>query len=110
MASTIITPDDLKQFKEELLHDLITVLKQENVLQPRWLRSSQVRKLLHLSAGTLQNLRIKGTLPYTKVGGIIFYNYDAIQQLLHSHQQNDQFSRGHDNILSSRKIPHKHTD
>lgn len=38
--------------------------------------------LLQISPGTLQNLRIKGTLPYTKVGGIIFYDSEEIQKVM----------------------------
>lgn len=48
----------------------------------QWLKSSEVRKLLKISPGTLQNLRINGTLHYTRVGGIIYYKYDDIKKLL----------------------------
>jgi hypothetical protein len=48
----------------------------------QWLKSSEVRKLLKISPGTLQNLRINGTLNYKRIGGIIFYKYDDIQKML----------------------------
>ena len=38
--------------------------------------------LLQVSPGTLQNLRINGTLPYTKVGGIIYYDASEIQNVM----------------------------
>lgn len=38
--------------------------------------------LLQVSPGTLQNLRINGTLPYTKVGGIIYYDAEEIQNVM----------------------------
>jgi hypothetical protein len=38
--------------------------------------------LLQVSPGTLQNLRINGTLPYTKVGGIIYYDAEEIQGVM----------------------------
>lgn len=38
--------------------------------------------LLQVSPGTLQNLRINGTLPYTKVGGIIYYDSEEIQSIM----------------------------
>ena len=48
--------------------------------------------LLQVSPGTLQNLRINGTLPYTKVGGIIYYDAEEIQDVMNSnrvqHKQN----------------------
>ena len=34
--------------------------------------------MLRISPGTLQNLRVNGTLAYTKIGGIIYYKYEDI--------------------------------
>ena len=53
----------------------------------KWLKSSEVRKLLGISTGTLQNLRINGLLSYSKVGGIMFYDYEEIQKLLQGNGQ-----------------------
>ena len=51
--------------------------------EPRaWLKSYEVRKLLGISAGTLQNLRVNGTLPYTKIGGLMYYRFEDIQKLM----------------------------
>ncbi|HEY4787353.1 MAG TPA: helix-turn-helix domain-containing protein [Bacteroidales bacterium] len=83
MATEIITTDDLREFKIELLEDFKKLLK-EHGGQPakKWLKSHEVRKLLYISPGTLQNLRINGTLPYTKIGGILYYDYEDIQKIL----------------------------
>ncbi|WP_421878262.1 helix-turn-helix domain-containing protein [Marinoscillum sp.] len=35
-----------------------------------------------MSPGTLQNLRINGTLPFTKIGGVIYYDYQDIHKML----------------------------
>ncbi|MBO6533302.1 MAG: DNA-binding protein, partial [Muricauda sp.] len=35
-----------------------------------------------ISPGTLQNLRINGTLPYTKIGGVLYYEYHEIMGVL----------------------------
>ena len=73
MPATIITTDDLRDFKLELLDDIKKLLsKQAQGKLKKYLKSSELMDLLQISPGTLQNLRIKGTLPYTKVGGIIF--------------------------------------
>jgi len=32
-----------------------------------------VRKLLGVSNGTLQTLRVNGSLPFSKIGGLYFY-------------------------------------
>ena len=72
MPTTIITSDDLREFKMELLDDIKNLLaKQSNGSLKKYLKSSEVMELLQVSPGTLQNLRINGTLPYTKVGGIL---------------------------------------
>ncbi len=90
MAVNIITQEDLEQFRSLLLNDLKEIL-QAKVPQPKkWLRSSEVRKLLNISPGTLQNLRINGTLSYTKIGGTIYYDYQNIEQLLNGNKVNSK--------------------
>jgi hypothetical protein len=79
----LITMEDLEVFKTDLLHEIKALLKDGSVQSgKKWLKSSEVKKMLGISAGTLQNLRINGTLPFTKIGGIIFYSYDGIAKLL----------------------------
>lgn len=87
MATEVITTDDLREFKIELLEDLKRLLK-EHSGQPskKWLKSYEVRKLLSISPGTLQNLRVNGTLPFTKIGGVIYYDYADIQAMLQSNK------------------------
>ncbi|RAW03492.1 DNA-binding protein [Pseudochryseolinea flava] len=89
MPASIITPDDLQTFKRELLEDIRKMLTQQNPSADRkWLKSHEVRKLLSLSHGTLQNLRTKGVIPSTKVGGVFYYNHDDIKKVLENHQPN----------------------
>jgi hypothetical protein len=95
MAANIITTEDLEQFKVELfseLKNLITsnVSSKDNQEpnQPRWLKSYQVQRLLGISPGTLQTLRINGTLPFTKLGGTILYNQEEIHKLIQSNTRN----------------------
>lgn len=82
MVIEIITKEDLNEFRKSLLEDIREILKGKNDQSKKWLKSKEVRKLLNISPGTLQNLRINGTLSYTKVGGIIFYSNAAIEKLL----------------------------
>ncbi len=82
MEVSIITKEDLQQFKIELLEAITVLLKEKNTEQKLWLRSSEVKRLLNISSGTLQNLRINGTLSYSKIGGSLYYNYNDIQKLL----------------------------
>ncbi len=84
MPKEIITPDDLERFRLQLLEDIkALIVKQLPIATHKeWLRSAEVRKLLGISHGTLQNLRATGTLPYRKIGGIIYYRFGDIQRLL----------------------------
>jgi len=83
MPTSIITTDDLREFKMELLDDIKSLLaKQASGKIKKYLKSSEVMDLLQVSPGTLQNLRINGTLPYTKVGGIIYYDAEEIQNVM----------------------------
>lgn len=83
MPTSIITTDDLREFKMELLDDIKNLLaKQASGRIKKYLKSSEVMDLLQVSPGTLQNLRINGTLPYTKVGGIIYYDAEEIQNVM----------------------------
>jgi len=54
------------------------------------LKSREVRQLLNLSAGTLANLRVNGTLPFTKVGGVMFYDFKDIQKMIEVHKEHHQ--------------------
>lgn len=88
MAVEIITREDLNEFRNVLLNDLKELIQAKAPQTKKWLRSSEVRKLLNISPGTLQNLRINGTLSYTKVGGTMYYDYQDIEQLLNGNKVN----------------------
>ena len=82
MAVSVVTTDDLEVFRHNLLNDLRTIMQTKAPKQMQWLKSSEVRKVLKISPGTLQNLRINGTLSFTKIGSIIYYNQDDIDSML----------------------------
>jgi hypothetical protein len=82
MTNELLTREDLQQFRRQLLNELKEVLQQSKQSTKQWLKSSEVRKMLGISHGTLQNLRITGSLPYTKLGGIMFYKYEDIEKIL----------------------------
>ena len=97
MATNIITPDDLEQFKWDLLADIKEYLNENYnkvppVKETEWIKSHQVQRLLGISPGTLQNLRVNGTIPYSKVGGVLFYKKADIQNILESNMRNKENS------------------
>ncbi|HET8839723.1 MAG TPA: helix-turn-helix domain-containing protein [Flavobacteriaceae bacterium] len=92
MATTIVTPSDLEQLKVELLDGFRELLqKKPGTPDRRWIKNAEVRKMLKISNSTLQTLRINGTLPFTKLGGIIYYDSEEINKLmLANHVHNRQ--------------------
>jgi hypothetical protein len=76
----LVTIGDLVQFRNELLKEMRYLLqKKQTAPEKQWLKSGEVRKLLKISLGTLQHLRDTGQLPFTKLGGIIYYEYEVIK-------------------------------
>jgi hypothetical protein len=92
MPSEIVTTNDLREFKIELLVEIRRMLK-EHRGQPdrKWLKSQEIIKMLGISPGTLQNFRINGTIPFTKIGGTIFYDYEDIRKTLESKNEKKLF-------------------
>ncbi|RTY67210.1 DNA-binding protein [Flavobacterium sp. LB2P53] len=82
----LITMEDLNEFRSLLLNDLKGIIQSKPLQQKQWLKSPEVRKLLNISPGTLQNLRINGTLSYTKIGGTIYYANQDIDKVLENNK------------------------
>ena len=92
MAAEFITTDDLREFKMDLLDELKVFIKNNEGFQnKKWLRSGEVMELLSISAGTLQNLRINGTIPYTKIGSVLYYDSEEITSILKMNRIDNKF-------------------
>lgn len=92
MPTLIITPEDLTEFKVELLNEIRKILNENTGSSPKkWMKSMEVMKLLKISPGTLQNFRINGTIPYTKIGGILYYDAEEINKMLISNKVQNIF-------------------
>lgn len=82
----IITKEDLRQFGLQLL-DKMRIIVQESthvqteLEQPQWLKSKAVKKLLDISAGSVQNLRVTQKVRFKKVLGSYYYNKEDLQKL-----------------------------
>lgn len=87
MHVEIITKEDLKQLKTEMLTEIRQLIKPEDGQSKQWLKSAEVRKVLNISPGTLQNLRINSTLRFTKIGGMMYYKLEDINRLLEGGNQ-----------------------
>ncbi len=60
MEIDIVTREDLRQFKREMLGEFKQIIgnREKDNLGREWLKSAEVRRLLGISPGMLQSLRI----------------------------------------------------
>ncbi len=87
MAANIITTEDLEEFRTTLLNEIRELLVTHGKVGiDHWIKSGQVMNKLEISPGTLQNFRINGTLPFSKLGGIIYYDEEKINEILENNE------------------------
>lgn len=79
----MVTKEDLQLFRLQLLEDILQLLSsvKQTPMKP-WLKNSEVRKLLGISANTIQRLRVAGKLQSKKLGGVHYYRYADIERLM----------------------------
>ena len=73
----------LEKFRIRLLADLAKLIQRPAPVEPL-LRSGQVRKILNISPGTLQKLRVKGVLPFTRLDGSFRNRLADVERALES--------------------------
>lgn len=80
-----ITKDDLRQFGLLLVREMRQLLEtagsEAEEIHPEWLKSRVVRKMMDMSPGSLQNLRISGKVRHKKILGSYYYNRADLQNL-----------------------------
>ena len=86
MMSDWITKDDLRQFQILLLHEIGTMIKEVNKncgdeTETEWLKSRAIRRIMDISPGTLQNLRVTRKVRVRKVMGSYYYNKSDVMKL-----------------------------
>ncbi|WP_100376060.1 MerR family transcriptional regulator [Chryseobacterium geocarposphaerae] len=89
MEISLLTKEDLLEFKIELLLDIERILDEKiqhleytpKSMDPEWVRSKSIRDFMNISPGTLQNLRVTGKIKFKKVLGSYYYNIDDLKKL-----------------------------
>ena len=81
MKFDLLTKQDLEEFKADIIKEVATVVDCSSC-DKEWLRSSEVMEMLSISSGTLQNLRINRDIPFTKMGGTLYYERAAVVKAL----------------------------
>lgn len=87
MNVDFVTKSDLDRFKNDLFEEIKRLLPNQNDTSKKWLKTSEVRKILDCSPGTLQNLRIKKIIEFTKIGGTIYYSSESINKALEQNKK-----------------------
>jgi len=105
MANQLTTVDDLIHFKNELIAEIKRIVGAgSSNPAKRWLKSFEVKELLHISTGTLHNLRTNGVIPFSKIGGVVFYDIVAVEHLLEEHSSYQKTRKTNHRSKSSRTI------
>ena len=83
MEIELITRADLENLKRELLTEIKTLLQPKNEIKEdrKWVKSKDVQKLLQISPGTLQTLRNRNMIPFTRLGGVIYYSQEDLKKV-----------------------------
>lgn len=81
-----ITKDDLRQFGLMLTDKMRTVITEavqskKDEMDTDWMRSKSVRRLLDISAGSVQNLRTSNKVRFKKILGSYYYNKEDLLSL-----------------------------
>lgn len=84
MQVDLVTREDLLRMQRTIIME-IKSLKDASANEPtQWIKSPEVMEMLRISKGKLQQMRLNGSLPYSKVGGVIYYAKADIEKLLQS--------------------------
>ena len=84
-----INKDDLRKFGLLLVDQFKQIIKNnqnkdDDDLNPEWIKSRVVKKLMDMSAASLQNLRITGKVRFKKVLGSYYYNKSDLMNLFNN--------------------------
>lgn len=81
-----VTKEDLRQFGMLLIGTIKKMIEgskpgEIDQIEVEWLKARVVRKMLNISPGSLQNLRITGKVRYKKVMGSYYYSREDLMKL-----------------------------
>lgn len=84
----VLSHEDLDQFRKEVL-DEVKALKDDIASSKfNYMRSKDVMQELGISSSTLQKMRIRGEIPFTKLGDTILYPRQEVKQILIGNMKN----------------------
>jgi len=79
----IVTMEEFQDFSQKVFEKLELIQNQQQGQgDGRWLKSNDVKRMLNISHGKLQQMRDRREINFTKVGGVIFYDREDINRIL----------------------------
>ena len=83
--NNLVTLQDLHNMKDEIINEL-EAMTCNTTTNKEWLRSAEAMEMLSVSTGTLQNFRINDNIPFTKIGGTLYYERKGILKVLNDNK------------------------
>lgn len=91
MELIVLSKTDLKNLLDRVVGRAVTrsldevETLSEDAAPKEWLTNQEAQRFLGLSKTTLQRYRDDGVLPYSKLGGNIYYRYEHVVDVLDEH-------------------------
>lgn len=94
MNLVLTSPEELRKHVKQALRAtlprLLSNVQQSEKPPKEWLSNREAMEFLDLSKSTLQRYRDDGTLPYSKIGGNVFYKRADLIRVLEEHAAGDK--------------------
>ncbi|MDL2230216.1 helix-turn-helix domain-containing protein [Alistipes sp. OttesenSCG-928-L06] len=81
----IVTLEEFREFEGKVLSTLEEIkssVNNDSSTKKRWIRSTEVKALLNISHGKLQQMRDSGQIKFTRIGRVIFYDIRDIEKMM----------------------------
>jgi hypothetical protein len=87
----LMNSEQLKELIQKI-HEVKELLQQKSLKDdlPELFRTSDVKKMLKIGESSLAGLRSNGTIPFTKIGGSIYYFKKDLEKII-----NDNYTGTH---------------
>jgi hypothetical protein len=79
-SDQIATKEDLIELEKSLKAHFAELIVSHR--PKKFIKTGELKKILGLSDSGVQNLRISGILPFTRLNGTIYYDWDEIVAIL----------------------------
>ena len=84
-------PEDIELIKSSIVQDIENLIRDS--IYKKWIKSSEVCKLLQISQAKLHELRTNKLIPYSTIGKQHYYKLEDIQKLLEKNKIEAQYTK-----------------